>query len=179
MNLARKRISSVSLAVGVAILVALGVFVWPTLYRYDHMKLEGSVYVVRIHRLTGRAQILHGFRGWRDAKASEDKGSKTVSMALPADQLAKLTGHLAITSYGFIRADIYNGTERALSDVRVRLVIRSASGEKRLDREYNLISTGSLPLSASEFIAECDCRLEVGEKHEWHITAANWSAVNW
>ena len=116
MNVA-KRISSVSLAIGVAILVVLGVFVWPTLYRYDHMKLGDSLYVVRINRLTGRAQILDGFRGWRDAKSSEDTGSRTVSTALPPDELAKLTGHLGI-SHGFVTAHIYNGTERELTDVR-------------------------------------------------------------
>lgn len=48
------------LVVGGAIVAsAFGAFVWPTLYRYDHM---GST-VVRIHRVTGQAFLLSR-EGW-------------------------------------------------------------------------------------------------------------------
>ena len=40
------------------------VLVWPTLYRYDHISLEQDTYPVRIHRLTGEAQMLTPDEGW-------------------------------------------------------------------------------------------------------------------
>jgi len=38
-------------------------FVWPTPYRYDHFTAGGTSLPVRIHRITGRAEILR-LNGW-------------------------------------------------------------------------------------------------------------------
>ena len=45
-------------------LVACFAFVWPSLYRYDHMTVDGDVYPVRIQRVTGHADILLPEQGW-------------------------------------------------------------------------------------------------------------------
>lgn len=38
-------------------------FVWPTLYRYDHLKMGPNSYPVRTHRITGVAELLY-WDGW-------------------------------------------------------------------------------------------------------------------
>lgn len=42
-------------------------YVWPTAYRYDHVTIDGDIYPVRIHRVTGIAQILAPDAGWLEA----------------------------------------------------------------------------------------------------------------
>jgi hypothetical protein len=54
-------------------LLACFAFVWPSLYRYDHMTVDGDVYPVRIHRVTGHADILLPEQGWIPAEESWDQ----------------------------------------------------------------------------------------------------------
>ena len=57
-------------------LAALGaffVFGWPTLYRYDHISIDGDVYPVRIHRIGGAADMLTS-DGWIPMEPEEDGG---------------------------------------------------------------------------------------------------------
>ncbi len=56
--------------VGLIALVAFGLFVWPTPYRYDHIHYEGKTLVVRINRITGGAKEL-GRYGWRQIGNSQ------------------------------------------------------------------------------------------------------------
>ena len=56
-----------------AILAAFLVYGWPTLYRYDHISLDGDIYPVRIHRLNGDADMLTD-EGWVPMEAQEDGG---------------------------------------------------------------------------------------------------------
>ena len=56
-------------------LVACFAFVWPSLYRYDHMTVDGDVYPVRIQRVTGHADILLPEQGWIPAEESWDQDS--------------------------------------------------------------------------------------------------------
>lgn len=53
----------VVLILGAVGLVAILLFVWPTLYRYDHIKMGPYSYPVRIHRITGGAEMLYQ-TGW-------------------------------------------------------------------------------------------------------------------
>lgn len=59
----------------VVIVVMFASFVWPTLYRYDHLTLGDSRVPVRINRFTGNAQLLYVY-GWVKMKkrvAAENK----------------------------------------------------------------------------------------------------------
>ena len=47
-----------------AVVFALAAFVWPTLYRYDHIQWNGGNFPVRINRFTQRADILMDQLGW-------------------------------------------------------------------------------------------------------------------
>ena len=43
---------------------AYAAYVWPTMYRYDHLTTEGNTYPVRINRITGDADMLVPDEGW-------------------------------------------------------------------------------------------------------------------
>ena len=56
----------------IAILALLFVLlVWPTLYRYDHIAYTGSSLPVRIHRITGVAEVLR-MSGWGPMKETTE-----------------------------------------------------------------------------------------------------------
>jgi hypothetical protein len=64
----------------VFVLILAGVaFVWPSLYRYDHMTVDGDIYPVRIHRITGHADILLPEQGWIPAEDSWDEDTNPPS----------------------------------------------------------------------------------------------------
>jgi len=44
--------------------VAFLYWVWPTPWRYDHVTDQDGTYPVRIHRVTGRAEMLTPEDGW-------------------------------------------------------------------------------------------------------------------
>ena len=56
-------------------LLALAAFVWPTPYRYDKITVDRDTYLVRIHRITGHADILVPEEGWVPAEESWGNGS--------------------------------------------------------------------------------------------------------
>ena len=57
------------------VLVAAAAWVWPTLYRYDKILVDQDTYLVRIHRITGHADILVPEEGWIPAERRWDTGS--------------------------------------------------------------------------------------------------------
>lgn len=123
----RTRILLGVLAVALAI---VGVYIWPTAYRYDHMTLAGSDLPVRINRFTGKTEILQGFTGWveireNDVSAASPPAPKVDKHLSPTD-LARIDGTLGLTNYGWIEAHIYNGTERRLGDVTVQVTVYTA-----------------------------------------------------
>jgi hypothetical protein len=48
------------------VLIFLGIFVWPTRYRYDHIKQGSNTVPVRIDRFTGKTEALYLEGGWID-----------------------------------------------------------------------------------------------------------------
>src|SRR5262245_65764269 len=50
--------------------VPFAIFVWPTKYAYDHLKVGESDFPVRIHRVTSDADYLTP-TGWRPLKAAQ------------------------------------------------------------------------------------------------------------
>jgi len=159
-----------------AIVIVIGILavtVWPTLYRYDHANFGGGDVLVRIHRFSGKVEALAGgTTGWVEVS----KGSSSKPTPLPSDQLAKLTGGLEVT-YGWIFADIYNGTERALDKVIVQVTVLEGSKGAPvlvLRRIYALTSTGGGPLSSSKFTADCGFTIATGQTYQWGIVSATW-----
>jgi hypothetical protein len=60
--------------IAVRVLLALLVLLllWSARYRYDHIVVQGDTYLVRVHRVTGHADILVPEQGWVPAEDSWD-----------------------------------------------------------------------------------------------------------
>jgi hypothetical protein len=163
---------------GLIVVGILAITVWPTLYRYDRMTVSGGSYPVRTNRFSGKTEMLSIGTGWFELKSSHQSTptpAPTPSQnPVPTDELAKLDGRLNITTYKWIEADIYNGTSRALGNVRVEIVVSEESGAEAFRRVYELTSTGGDPLSSSRFIAECGFSCEKGQTYTWRIVSATW-----
>jgi hypothetical protein len=71
--------------VALVLIAAFAAFVWPTIWRYDHITIDGDVYPVRIHRVTGHADVLLPGDGWTPAEdvttdsTDEDQSPQTKS----------------------------------------------------------------------------------------------------
>jgi hypothetical protein len=67
-----------------ALLAAFAAFVWPTRWRYDHMTVGNDTYPVRIHRVTGHADVLLPGDGWTPAEdAFQDTDTQDEPQANP------------------------------------------------------------------------------------------------
>ena len=67
-----------------AVLVAIAAFVWPTRWRYDHMTVGNDTYPVRIHRITGHADVLLPGDGWTPVEdAFQDSDTQGQPQANP------------------------------------------------------------------------------------------------
>jgi hypothetical protein len=166
-------------ALAFAVAAALAVLVWSTAWRYDRLTVNGNTFPIRVNRFNGQTEILRGMSGWVQVDSESDTSHSPTAPpaappALPPVELGKLDGRLSVTNYGWIEADVYNGTARSLGEVRVRLVISNANGGEALNREYSMSSSTGEPLSSSKFIANCGCRLEKGQSYAWSFTSANW-----
>jgi hypothetical protein len=58
------------------VLAAFVVYVWPTLYRYDHISFDNSVYPVRINRLNGNSDMLLPDEGWVPVEGEQGPGAE-------------------------------------------------------------------------------------------------------
>jgi len=59
---------------GAVALVALGLYVWLTPYKYDHVKVGDNNVPVRINRITGKTEVFMMAAGWMSFK--DDSGKK-------------------------------------------------------------------------------------------------------
>jgi len=50
-------------------------FVWPSRWRYDHITVDQDTYLVRVERVTGRAEILVPELGWTPAEMPWNEGA--------------------------------------------------------------------------------------------------------
>ena len=155
--------------------VVLGIIaftVWPTLYRYDRIQLQGTIFPVRIHRLTGKTEILQGFTGWQQVGANRSETSPLKNVS-PSD-LAKIDGTLSLTDYGWIEAHLYNGTSKKLDTVTVEVTLYNSDGGVQLSRQYKLGPTGGDPLQSSKFIVESGIYFQKGQRFEWRMVSADY-----
>src|SRR5262245_58785625 len=125
--------------IAMAVLVLFAWLVWPTVYRYDSMTVGPTHLAVRIHRITGRAEALR-LNGWAEITVHPESGRQT-SQELSEDELRKLSGTAQITNYGWIKAQIYNGTDNPVREVTLEALVRNQDGGIAIDRRYALTST--------------------------------------
>lgn len=114
------KFKNVSVALGiVTLLLAVGGamlwFVWPTPYRYDHIHIESSVFPVRIHRLTGKTEILFP-NGWQERPDKAAHKEKVSDKELP-----NLHVEAFWDTWGKFTVSLYNGTEWQIDEIAVRV----------------------------------------------------------
>lgn len=165
--LAFKR-STILATLGLAILVVLALFVWPTVYRYDHMKLDTYDYPVRINRLTGKAEVLFP-NGWHAPTQQSQPAAKP--QQLPSEDIAKLEGQPEMTNYGWLEFHVYNGSNWNISEITVLVEVFDANKAQKISRPYRM--TGSVtPQGSSKFIAELGFTLTPGQTWTYSIVSA-------
>jgi hypothetical protein len=154
------------------LLVALGLgyFVWPTPWRYDQMTTGSGTFPVRTHRITDRAEILLGPRGWVHAgnEPQSDKPLRTLS----EEEISKVQGTLAITNYGWLDLSLHNGTDRKIRELLVELILDAHGGQPIERREYRLPVYAGEPLTAFAVKAACGCQIAQGQGFSWRILSA-------
>jgi len=158
---------------GLAAVLAAGffaTFVWPTVYRYDHMNLSGTALPVRIHRFSGKTEILYP-RGWETAGQT----SEQATAALPASELHKLEGNVEFRFSRF-SCSVYNGTPYRVNEITVHLQVMAAGGQTRpvIDRDYRLKNSYFTdPLETGTFSQNVGFEPENDQKLSWYIKGAS------
>jgi hypothetical protein len=159
------------IAVGAAVaVIAYAIFVWPTIYRYDHMNLRGTVLPVRVHRITGRTEILYR-SGWELAEQSTPNVLEVRS--IPAGEITKIQGTAEVW-LGQLKCNLYNGSNWRIREVVVHLrVFDPNSQAPKLERYYRLANEYfTEPLETGIFDASVGFDLETGQRIAWHIKSA-------
>lgn len=179
------------------LVLGFGFTVWPTLFRYDHISVgEGKSYPLRINRFTGRTDLFDGY-GWHTM--GEQSKTRTERKAFLVEELKKLDGHLSIDDSGFVRAQIYNGTDKMFLEMVVEIsVFEMPADMPRLgpgsqfewdvqdkppstslqsgalySRRVSLNTTGAgMPLSTAEFIGSSGIHLSGHQTFEWQMISA-------
>lgn len=107
-------------------------FVWPTRYRYEHLKDGISEAPVRIDRLTGRAEGLTATSGWVPL------GKKPVEYAhlkeLEPSELQRLEARCSVDN-PFIECSVYNALSCTLEEVTITFLPPYPPRSLRLTRK--------------------------------------------
>jgi len=121
----------------------IGVFLWPTVYRYDKISLEGISLPLKINRITGKTEIFFWGSGWTSYKEGKIENEGKL---FPPDELAKVevTGSL---SSDIFHAEFYNGSSWNIERAMFQLTIREEDGTVRWKRKYSNIPPYRLPIS--------------------------------
>jgi hypothetical protein len=161
----RKRVATA--AVLILTLIGYGFLVWPTPYRFDHLKQGNSDVPVRTNRFTGQSDALSS-GGWIPLGAR----SRKISPGIPPDvnpnkidskepaavdwrdglvdapatralgpvyltEPSDITGKCA-TVEDNVDCEIYNGSRYRLSEVGIQVKVKGTDGTLSLQRLYNL-----------------------------------------
>lgn len=130
-------------AVSVAGILLFIVTVWPTIYRYDHVNLKGTVLPVRINRVSGKTEILQGMRGWiqvaeneRDNATTNHKQLQPQIVSFPPEELVKVTGNAGLFLGALFEGKLYNGSNWHARELILTITAREKNGSIRWSRQY-------------------------------------------
>lgn len=171
------------------IVVLFGVFIYPTMYKYDKMDQK---WPVRINRITGKTEVLNQ-AGWQalssntETTDSIDKGNTPENTLqdkkLPATDLSQITGNLSpeydnLTNKYSLAGQIYNGTDVDISDIVIEVVVMKSDGSVDFTKKFR--STGAHPLSfgfpslqTTEYVKiDLDFKIDSSTKWSWSVVEA-------
>ena len=121
-----------SIAIICATLILIGLLFWPTLYRYDKMTIQGNIFPVRTHRLTGYTEYF--LMGKWIPQGGQERSKQ--SEILPFVEMAKVTGNAGLSGYGSFSGKIYNGSDWTITDMIIRVIAKEKNGNVRWDRKF-------------------------------------------
>lgn len=93
--------------------LVIGFCFWPTIFRYEKMKIGNEEVPLRINRLTGSTEVWALTNWVQESKLGDPE-------ALSEEELSKLTGNCSLEQ-GFFRGKIYNGSDFHLSSIEFRV----------------------------------------------------------
>lgn len=168
------RKSIISITAAIPVLVMFCVFVWPTRFRYGHMKLGDSVLPVRTDRLSGKTEVLFpdGWRDLSDEKVNANQRPTNAERPLPPDAIGKLSTQGTITSYGWIEVSLYDGSNWNTSELTVNVEVSDPSGKEVMSRPYRLIPEDgerATPQTSTNFHAPLGFALSQGQTWSFGI----------
>lgn len=137
-------------AIVCATLLVAGMMFWPTLYRYDSVRMDDATYPLRINRLTGSTEMFVGMQ-WMDV--GSDASTDDKSTDLPANEAEKVSGNAALTGYGWFSGKIYNGSSWTVTGLVVSVSAKERDGSVRWTREFD-VSVSARPLSTGSLNVE-------------------------
>jgi len=106
-------------------LLIFAILFWPTIYRYDDIKVLDNKLVQRTNRLTGESKIITSF-GNNDININK----------LPFEEVAKIEGTASVGYANTFTCDLYNGSNWTIKNVVIKLDLFESSGELRWSRHY-------------------------------------------
>jgi hypothetical protein len=158
--------------VAVIVLGCLAFFVWPTRYRYDHLKIGQNEFPVRTDRLSGATEIFYP-SGW----AKRDPYVSVHDIELDPRDVATLqtTGEM---HFGSVKIQVYNGSKYKISEISVSISIFDSKHNPvisnrvyRLTPSYPLLSNLS-PQTSGEFSARTGLDFQSSETWEFAVVGA-------
>ena len=143
-------------------IIILAALYWPTLYKYDKMKIGGNSFIVKINRFTGHTQY---FRAGKWISQQDKISKKTV--VIPIEDKLKISGNGGFSSLSSFSGKIYNGSSWTLTNITIKIVAREKNNTIRWDRKFKTeinippLSTGDLYFSVTgESEAESEWSIE-------------------
>ena len=161
-------------ALGITPFVVFCLLVWPTRYRYNHIKIEANDFPIRIDRFTGKTEIFR-LSGWRDP--DEQNRPKPELEIIQAQDLSKLDGRGEVTSNGDFNLNLYNGSNRTIAEITVLVTVNDSKGIQVLSRQYRLQPkySNAEPLSSNLF--QTQLGFSIGSDQSWNFTIVAGKAI--
>ena len=156
--------------------IICGILFYPTLYKYEKIRVGQSEIVVKIHRLTGNTEYFLGGE-WRlagqqkEATAETDTNLVNPEEKLPDSAMRRLKAKGGFSFPDLFSVDIYNGNETwVVSKVIIQITIRNEDGKIRSRNKYEE-ETRIKPLQ-TESVAFKAIGPSKNEKYEFIIESA-------
>jgi hypothetical protein len=162
---------SVAILAAIIVLGCLAFYVWPTLYRYDHLKLGANDYPIRTNRLSSDTEIFFP-GGWVKREPSVNHPEVELD---PWEIVAlQVTGRMDSDS---VEIKVYNGSKSIISEVSVSISVFDSTHNPLIDkRVYRLTpsypSMNLSPQSSGEFSARTGLDFRPPQTWEFNVVGA-------
>ncbi len=123
---------------GLLALLLVGIFVWPTRYRYDRISSASYAGVIRTDRLSGKSQQFEPGTGWVSLQSAQhDRHVPSLEQDLPKEELAKVELQKCGGKDVTLVCELYNGSTWNISRIVVEVAfLKGSANEAKTRRVY-------------------------------------------